>query len=330
MRLSSLLSAAVGIAWFAMLGAVSPALADDKFPSHPITIVVPYEAGGGGDVYSRLLQPYLQRELGVPVIVVNQPGAGGIVGQNSAFQKPADGYTLVLWSTPSNELNAITSTTPWGVEDWVGLGAAAPGQSIVATPADRPWNSLKELVDAMRARPKQITVGGIGPYGTGGIAYATLTSATHTEGLWIPYKGTNDVALALLGGQVDVGLVGGSEQRFVDLMKAHKIKILAVLSDKPAGPYAAANLPTAQQQLGVRIVHEVQRGHVVRALTPADRLQILRDAYRKAASSPQFIGELEEKVGPYQFIDGPQLTDVLHNGTIELRRLLPALKALAK
>jgi tripartite-type tricarboxylate transporter receptor subunit TctC len=323
-RIAIVAAALVGFAW-----AVPDATAQEKFPSRPITIIVPYEAGGGGDVYSRLVQPHLQKLLGVPIVVVNQPGAGGIVGQNAAFQKPADGYTLVLWSTPSNELNAITNTTPWSVEDWVGLGAAAPGQSIVAVPADRPWTTLKELIDDMRARPGKVTVGGIGPYGTGGIAYASLRHGLNIEGTWVPYKGTNDVITALLGGQIDVALVGGSEQRFVDLMKSGKMKILGVLSEKPAGPYATAAIPTTQQQLGVRIIHEVQRGHVVRAQTPPDRLKILRDAYQKAATDQEFVAQLEKQVGPYQFIDGAALTAVLHNGTKELRSILPALNALA-
>jgi tripartite-type tricarboxylate transporter receptor subunit TctC len=303
--------------------------AEDKFPGKPITIVVPYEAGGGGDVYSRLLVPFLSRQLGVPIVVLNLPGASGIVGQNSAYGKPADGYTLVLWSTPSNELNAITSTTPWSVDDWVGLGAAAPGQTIVAVPADRPWNDLKQLVNDIRAHPGKFSVGGIGPYGTGGIAYAGMRQALKIDATWVPYKGTNDVITAVMGGQIDVGLIGGSEQRFVDLMKAGKIKILGVLSEKAAGPYATSRIPTAQQQLGVPLFYEVQRGHVVRAQTPPDVLRILRDAYQKAATDPEFVAQLEARVGPYQFIDGPALTGVLHNGTKELRSLLPALNALA-
>lgn len=303
--------------------------AQERFPSKPITIVVPYEAGGGGDVYSRLLLPHLAKQLGVPIVVQNTPGAGGIVGQNAAFSRPADGYTLVLWSTPSNELNAITNTTPWSVDDWVGLGAAAPGQTIVAVPANRPWSDLKQLVGDLRANPRKYSVGGIGPYGTGGIAYAGMSQALKFEALWVPYKGTNDVVTAVLGGQVDVALLGGSEQRFVDLMKGGKIKILGVLSEKSAGPYAISHIPTAQQQLGVPIYYEVQRGHVVRAQTPPEVLRVLRDAYRKAATDPEFIAQLETQVGPHQFIDGPALTAVLHNGTRELRSLLPTLNALA-
>lgn len=306
------------------------AAAQEKFPNKPITIVVPYGAGGGGDVYSRVIQPYLSKQLGVPVVVLNIPGAGGIVGQNVAFSKPADGYTLVLWSTPSNELNAITTGSQFSVEDWVGLGAAAPGQTIVAVPADRPWNDLKQLVDDLRAHPRKYSIGGIGPYGTGGIAYVGMSQALKFEAIWVPFKGTNEVATAVMGGHIDVALIGGSEQRFVDLMKAGKFKILGVLSQKPAGPYAVANIPTAQQQLGVPIFHEVQRGHVVRTQTPPDRLKILRDAYQKAATDPEFIAQLEKQVGLYQFIDGPALTAVLHNGTKELRSLLPVLNALAR
>ncbi|MBI4189541.1 MAG: hypothetical protein HY525_03265 [Betaproteobacteria bacterium] len=303
--------------------------AQEKYPSKPITIVVPYGPGGGGDVYSRLLQPFLAKELGVSIVVENVPGAGGIVGQSTAFARPADGYTLVLWSTPSNELNAITTATPFSVEDWTGVGAAAPGQTIVAVPPDRPWTNLKQLVDDLRANPRKFTIGGIGPFGTGGIAYVGMSKALKFEARWVPFEGTNEVTTALLGGHIDVALVGGSEQRYVDLMKGGKMKILGVLSEKPAGPYATANIPTAQQQLGVLIFHEVNRGHVVRTQTPPDRLRILREAYRKAATDPEFVAQVMKRVGPYQFTDGPALTAILHNGTKELRTLVPALNEMA-
>ena len=302
----------------------------EKFPSKPITIVVPYEAGGGGDVYSRVIQPFLSKQLGgTPIVVQNTPGAGGIVGANAAFTRPADGYTLVLWSTPSNELNAVTGKTTATVEDWVGLGAAAPGQTIVAVPPDRPWTDLKQLVNDLRANPKKFSIGGIGPYGTGGIAFAGMRQTLKFDALWVPYKGTADVTTAILSGQIDVALIGGSEQRFVELMKGGKMKILGVLSEKAAGPYATANIPTAQQQLGVPLFHEVQRGHVVRAQTPRDRLAILRDAYQKAATDPEFVAQLEKRVGPYLFIDGAALTSVMHTGGKELQTLLPALNALS-
>jgi tripartite-type tricarboxylate transporter receptor subunit TctC len=306
-----------------------PALAQEKFPSKPVTIVVPYEPGGGGDVYSRLLQPFLAKELGVSVVVENIAGAGGIVGQNSAFARPADGYTIVLWSTPSNELNAITTSTPFEVEDWTALGFAAPGQTIVAVPADRPWNNLKQLVDDLRATPRKFTIGGIGPFGTGGIAYVSMAKLLKFDARWVPFEGTNDVTTALLGGHIDVALVGGSEQRYVDLMKSGKMKILGVLSDKAAGPYATANIATAQAQLGVRIFHEVNRGHVVRTNTPADRMRVLRDAYQKAATNPEFVAQVQKRVGPYAWSDGPSMTTILHSGTKDLRSLLPALNAMA-
>jgi len=305
------------------------AAAQEKFPSRPLAIVVPYEAGGGGDVYSRLLQPFLAKELGVPVVVENLPGASGIVGQNAAFARPADGYTIVLWSTPSNELNAITTNTPFTIEDWTGLGAAAPGQTIVAVPADRPWTNLKQLVDDLRAQPRKFSIGGIGPFGTGGIAYVGMAKALNFEATWVPYKGTAGVTNALLGGHIDVALVGGSEQRYVDLMKGGKMKILGVLSDEASGPYATANIPTAQKQLGIRIFHEVDRGHVVRTQIPADRLRILREAYRKAATNPEFVTQSIKVVGLYRFTDGPTLTNTLHNGSRELRSLLPALNTLS-
>ena len=85
---------------------------------------------------------------------------------------------------------------------------------------------------------------------TGGIAYAGMRQALKIDATWVPYKGTNDVITAVMGGQIDVGLIGGSEQRFVDLMKAGKIKILGVLSEKAAGPYATSRIPTAMTPRG--------------------------------------------------------------------------------
>lgn len=328
MLLSYRLLAAAAVLGSALFAAL-PAGAQEAFPTKPINIIVPYAPGGGGDVYSRVLQPFLERELGVSTTIENLPGAGGIVGQTAGMNAPADGYTMVLWSSPSNELNAITSATTFEVTDFVGLGSAAPGQTIVAVPPDRPWNTLAELIADMKARPGEVTVGGIGPFGTGGVSYATMIEKLGIEGRWVPFPGTAEITTAVLGGHVDVGLIGGSENRFVDLMKAGEFKILAVLSDQTVGPYAAENLPTVLSETGVSIVHEVQRGHVVRADTPPDRLAFLRDAYARATKDPEFIAQIEERVGPYGYLDGEQFTDVLHNGTAELQALMPILNELA-
>lgn len=303
--------------------------APEAFPTKPITIVVPYAPGGGGDTYSRLIQPHLEKALGVKIVIENLPGAGGIVGQTAAFNRPADGYTLLLWSSPSNELNSITQETGFTVEDWAGLGAAAPGQTIVAVPPDRPWKTLDELVADVRKAPGKYSFGGIGPYGTGGIAFAMLSKSLGLEARWVPFAGTSEITTAVLGGHVDVGLIGGSERKFADLMRSGKMKILAVLSKEPAGPYAEAKLPTVESQLGVSVVHEVQRGHVVRADVPKDRLAILREAYRKAATSPEFVAAIKQRVGPYQFLDGERFSAVLHGGTAELRSILPILDQMA-
>jgi tripartite-type tricarboxylate transporter receptor subunit TctC len=311
------------------IGLSATSAAEERFPSKPITIVIPYAPGGGGDVYSRGIQPFLEKALGTTIVIENIAGAGGIVGQSAAFNRPADGYTLVLWSTPSNELNAITNDTPFKIADWEGLGAAAPGQTIVAVPANRPWNSFSELVAAMKKEPRKISVGGIGPFGTGGISYALLAEKLGIEGRWVPFAGTAEVSTALLGGHVDAVLVGGSEKSFVSQMTEKKIKILGVLSKEAAGPYAEAKLPTIESQVGQPIYHEVQRGHVVRAGTPPDRLAKLREAYRAAATDPAFKRHVEEKMGPYAFIDGAGMTDVLRSSTAELQAILPALNKMA-
>lgn len=313
----------------AVLFSALPVAAQEAFPTKPINIIVPYAPGGGGDVYSRVLQPFLEKELGVSTTIENIPGAGGIVGQTAGINAPSDGYTMVLWSSPSNELNAITSETEFEVTDFVGLGAAAPGETIIAVPTDRPWKTLNELIADMKARLGVITVGGIGPFGTGGVAYAEMIRHLGIDGRWVPFPGTAEITTAVLGGHVDVALIGGSENRFVDLMKSGEFKILAVLSDKLVGPYAAANLPTVLSETGISIVHEVQRGHVVRADTPPERLAFLRDAYSRATQNPEFIKLIEEKVGPYGYLDGEQFTDILHNGTAALQELMPILNELA-
>ncbi len=324
-RAALFVAASLGLALLPAAAGAAP----ETFPSKPITMIVPYAPGGGGDTYSRLIQPHLEKSLGVKIVIENLPGAGGIVGQTAAFNRPADGYTMLLWSSPSNELNAITNETGFKIEDWSGLGAAAPGQTIVAVPPGRPWNTLDDLVADVRKAPGKYSFGGIGPYGTGGIAFALLSQALDLKGRWVPFAGTSEITTAVLGGHVDVGLIGGSERKFVDLMQNGKMKILAVLSKAPAGPYAEARLPTVQARLGVAVVHEVQRGHVVRAQTPKDRLAILREAYRKAATSPEFIAAIEQRVGPYLFLDGEQFSGVLHNGTAELRSILPVLDQMA-
>jgi tripartite-type tricarboxylate transporter receptor subunit TctC len=131
----------------------------DDYPSRPVTMIVPYGPGGGVSINARALQPYYEKTLGTRVIVENREGAGGITGYTvGAFAKP-DGYTITMVSP------AITAS-PWLVpnvrftpEDYAFIGQVSFVPNMLVVNADSPFQTLKDLVDAMKAEPGEISTG---------------------------------------------------------------------------------------------------------------------------------------------------------------------------
>src|SRR5919198_6092476 len=188
-----------------------PTFGQDAYPSRPITVVVPFPPGGVADIVARAAAPALQAALKQPVVVMNRPGAGGTVGTAAVANAAPDGYTLLmaLASISTNPEQERLSGRPPAFE----LSQLAPiarvsiEPMLLAVRASSPYKSLRDIVADAKKRPGRITYASSGPYGVYHVATEMFAREAGIQLNHVPYKGGGPALLALLGGEVDIGLV---------------------------------------------------------------------------------------------------------------------------
>jgi tripartite-type tricarboxylate transporter receptor subunit TctC len=266
--------------------AATAASAQTAFPEHgrPITIIVPFSAGGSVDVSARLLAPLLEKELGTPVQVQNKPGAGSQLGIGTMARAKPDGYTLAYTLLP---LTVTTYLNPqvkasFGRKDLQPLAMHTSDAQYLAVPANSRFKSFKEIIEAARANPEKIITSATGNYSPEHLAILQLEKATGTKFAIVFFDGGSAQTAALLGGHVDFQL--STLGNFTSAYKAGKVKFLAV-SAHDDEPRSIPEIPTIASQ-GHPIYSYVSRGISVPAGTPPAVVDRLTTAIRKAMEDP--------------------------------------------
>ena len=197
----------VAIAALFLAGAASPrsAQAQNEYPSRPVSLIVPYAAGGVADVAMRMLGDKLSSRLGQQFVTENRPGAGGIVAAQAAASAAADGYTLLMTGNNTAIAAALFKSLPYNVlADFTSISTAAFFDLLVVTRAGSPLHSVKEVIAAARANPGKLNIGTINPGSTQNLAAELFTSTAEIKATIVPFRTSPDMAGALLRGDIDV------------------------------------------------------------------------------------------------------------------------------
>lgn len=194
----------------------------------PVTVLLPYTAGGSSDLLVRALEPFLSKELGTKVVVENRVGAGGQIGLTALAGAKPDGHTIGLTNLPSSlaYINPDKKAT-YGKDDFQPLARINRFRGIVAVGRKAPWSSLADLVTAAKAAPGKLTVGVDGLTGDDHIAALEFQQATGTKLKVVPFDSGSEKLTALIGGQIDVSL--GTVPTFKSQLDTGEVKALAAL-----------------------------------------------------------------------------------------------------
>jgi tripartite-type tricarboxylate transporter receptor subunit TctC len=228
------------------LAASLPAVAQNWKPSRPITLIVPWAAGGSTDQVTRVTAAELEKELGQTIVIVNQPGASGAIGTKSALDAPKDGYTWTAGA--AQDLGAYQSlgSVNTHIKDWHLLLSVANIQVIGVNP-QRPWQNAKELLDDMKARPGQISVATAGVTSAAHNAIDLINKATGIKYKEVSYDGGNPAVIATVAGEADLTTQLAVEQ--ADMIRGKRIRPLATVSDKPLELEGFGTIPPLSQTL---------------------------------------------------------------------------------
>lgn len=252
------------------------------FPNKPITVIVPYGAGGGTDTTGRFLVNEAEKHFSVPVTVINRSGASGTVGTAEAAGAKPDGYTLYFGASDALVTTPHSLKVPYSVDSFRGIVGVSYAPSSIAVRTDSPWKTLDDLL----AEKGTDTVIDRGHSGAGGVHHTLLKSLFLETGIKfrdIPFQGGSKTIAALRGGHVD--LIGGTPGAMVSSVEAGETRVLALSS--PERLDAFPGVPTFKEK-GLDIVATVEWYLLAPKDTPDDVVAVLEEAFMKAASSDEF------------------------------------------
>jgi tripartite-type tricarboxylate transporter receptor subunit TctC len=199
-------------------------------PSKPITIIVPWSAGGSTDQVTRITAGELEKVLGQKVVIVNQPGAAGSIGTKNALEAAKDGYTWTAGAAQDLGAYRTLGMLDTNIGDW-NLYLHVANVPVVAVNANSPYKTLPELLDAMKAKPGQITVATAGVTSGGHNAMEAISRATGAKYRHVTYDGGNPAVVATVAGETEVTTQLAVEQ--AEMIRAKRLRPLASVSDKP-------------------------------------------------------------------------------------------------
>ena len=212
----------------------------EDYPSRPITLIVPYPAGGGVDTIGRLTAQQLSLALGQQVIIENRPGAGAVIGTRAAARAPADGYTLVMLTTGIS----LPANTGYDVgHDFAPVGTIASAPIVLMTHPSSPAKSLADVIALAKKQPGKLTAGTPPPPTLNYFAAELLRVMTGADVTIVTYKGTGPLTNDLVGGHVTLAF--NTIAPAIGNIQAGTIRPIVVLA--PTRAAALPNVPTAAE-----------------------------------------------------------------------------------
>lgn len=211
------------------------------FPAKSMRLIVPYGAGGPSDVIARAIAQGLSETTKQQVVVENRSGANGIVGTEAAAKAAPDGYTLVMVAFPHGVNPAMYPKLPYDTRrDFAPVTLAASGPMLLAAHPSVPVSDVRQLLNLARAKPDEFTCASSGSGSTAHLALALMTQMAGVKIRHIPYKGSGQAAIDVIGGHVS--LYFGGVVALLPHVKTGKLKALAVSTRQRS--HAAPGIPT--------------------------------------------------------------------------------------
>ena len=218
---------------FAALAAFAgSAFAQDRYPSKPVTVVVPQSPGGANDAIARIVAQKLTEQTGQQFVVDNRPGAGGNIGTAAAAKAKPDGYTLLLTVNSAHVINpALYKSTGFDpVKDFEPITPVATAGYVLVANNSFPAKNVAEMIAVAKAQPGKITIASAGNGTLNHLIGEMLQRATGIELLHVPYKGAAAAVTDLIGGQVQLSVQ--SLPSSISFIKSGKLKVLGVVNEK--------------------------------------------------------------------------------------------------
>ncbi|MBM7691700.1 tripartite-type tricarboxylate transporter receptor subunit TctC [Peribacillus deserti] len=289
----------------------------EGYPKKAINVIVAYEAGGGTDAGARIMLPYVEKALGVPVNIINKPGGGGWIGWSELANAKPDGYTIGYINTPNfmtgyldpkfNRKENLESFTP------IANHVTDPGAIAIRTDEDR-FSNIEELVEYAKKHRLTATSTGVGS--DDHYASLKLNDQLGTKFEAVQNKGSAESVTAVLGGHVDVLFANVGE--LTSLHKEGKIKIIGVMGEEKS-PFLA-DVPTLAES-GFEVFSWSARGLAAPKGIDPGQLKILQDAFEKGIKNKEQVEKMGKLGLEVNYLGGKDYVDLLKSDEAEVKKL---------
>jgi tripartite-type tricarboxylate transporter receptor subunit TctC len=274
-----------------MLALTAPAFAQSDFPNRPITIVVPFSAGGPTDTVTRLIAEPMSQVLGQQIVVQNTAGAGGTLAAGEVAVAEPDGYTVLMHHIGMSTAPNLYANLPYSpLDDFKMVGLVTEVPMTIVGRKDFEPNTLQELVDHVKANADTVTYANAGIGAASQLCGLLFMDAIETKLTEVPYQGTGPALTDLVGGQVD--FMCDQTTNTTEQIKANAIKAYAITS--PERNPALPDLPTTAEGGLPALDVSVWHGLYVPKDTPDEAVQKLNEALKAALKDPMVIERFAE------------------------------------
>jgi tripartite-type tricarboxylate transporter receptor subunit TctC len=294
-----------------------------SYPSRPITMVVPWGAGGGTDATARIVAALMEKEMGQPVNVVNRTGGNGVVGHSAIATAPADGYTIGMITVEISMMHwaGLTELNP---KDYTPISLMNIDPAGVTVRADSPYKTVNDLLNAVKANPGKFKASGTGQ---GGIWHLALAGMLKDQKLdvsaapWVPSNGAAPAMNDLAAGGVEFVTCSLPESRA--LIDAGKARPLAVMATQPSALYP--NVPTLKAATGSNWTIGAWRGIAGPKGLPADVQAKLGAVMKKIYDSQDYQGFMQQRGFGVVYADAKGFEQFMAKGDADMGVVMKSL-----
>ena len=314
----------VAVMMIVILCSVSAPVAAADYPSKPITLIIPVAPGGSRDILGRAFASAAEKFLGQPMMVINKPGATGMIGGQAAAQAAPDGYTLAATSTSDTcalEWEVANGRKPlFNQRDFVNIVSLNMSPSLIIVPYESPWQKVADLVSDAKARPGHYAFCSGGLYGVSHMPAEIFTRALGLKFRHVPYTGGGPCITAVVGKHADFATQFPSSS--IQLAKGNKLRILAVQGNRKLR--SIPNVPTVKE-LGIDAEWYQWVGISVPKKTPMPIVQKLREAAKKVVEDRSYATVVENLGDEVYYLIGDEMTKYWDSESERVKQIMAEL-----